>query len=145
MDQRVKNYLEKQHVGVLSISDPDTSIHSAALHYSFNESLPIFLFITERQSEKCKPLLDGSEHQAALVIGFSEEEYKTFQAKGTVRIILEKNPAAWNNYFEKFPERSKMHMSPDYVILQFIPTFWKYSDNKTTPMTKITSNGLAFP
>ena len=145
MDQQVRDYIAEQHVAVLSILDTTPLIYSAALHYSFDESLPVFYFMTERQSEKCKPLLTGEERPAAFVVGFSEEEFKTFQARGTVKLIQGDKPEAWNNYLEKFPDRIKMHASPEYVLLQFIPTFWKYTDNKTEPRTKITSNGVVFP
>ena len=144
MDRRVQEFLKTHRISVLSISQSDGAVHAAALHYSFATDISFF-FITEKESEKCKSLLDGSTRAAAVVIGLSEEEFVTFQADGQVVMITDVKHPGWDVYIDKYPTRSRAKLSEDYVLLQFVPSVWKYQDIKTDPKTKITSGGLTFP
>ena len=145
MDSRVQGFLKAHRISVLSLLQEDNTVHSATLHYCYQESPLSFFFMTEKESEKCKSLKDKAGRPAALVIGFSEEEFATFQAKGMVSMITDNLNPAWSLYVEKYPSRTKAQMSPDYVLLQFTPISWKYADIKTQPMTRVTSEGTTFP
>jgi general stress protein 26 len=96
--------------------------------------------MTDKASKKCASLLKGNEQVASLVIGFSEEEFATFQAEGKVRILSKEASDEWKAYIDKYPTRSKGRENPSYVLLEFTPTWWSYNNIQTTPAVKISSD-----
>ena len=141
MDKSVQEFLKNHRISALGILQADNTVHSAAMHTAFTTDPLSFLFLTEKNSRKCQPLLAGQAQNASLVIGFSEEELASFQAEGTVGILNgEKLQDAWGIYLERFPERQKRKGNPDYVLLEFTPTWWRYTDMKTNPRTIIENN-----
>jgi len=140
MDKKVSEFLEQQRISVLSILQTDGSIHSATLHYASISNPPSFFFMTEKDSKKCASLLEGQVQVASVVIGFSEEEFTTFQAEGKVRIASKEADAEWKTYINKYPTRSKGRENPSYVLLEFTPSWWRYSDTKASPQVKIESS-----
>ncbi|HVZ58275.1 MAG TPA: pyridoxamine 5'-phosphate oxidase family protein [Patescibacteria group bacterium] len=145
MDTRVVAFLKAHRISVLAISQTDNSVHAATLHYAFSMDPAGFFFITEKDSQKCKSLADGGQRPASLVVGFSEEEFATFQADGQIQMIGDVHHAGWDVYIDKYPTRNRAKLSDEYVLLVFVPTQWKFTDIKTDPKTKITSDGLTFP
>lgn len=133
MDKHIEAFLNNQRVSVLGVLQNDRTIHSAALHFAYSKDPLAFYFITEKKSRKCASLLDNKAHNASLVIGFSEEEFTTFQCEGTVKIISDpsKLEASWNIYVGKFAERSSRKSHPDFVLLEFIPQWWRYTNSQT--------------
>lgn len=142
MDKAAASFLNHHRISVLGISQEKGRIHSASLHYAHTESPLHFFFITEKTSEKCKSLLSG-EQKASLVIGFSEEEFSTFQAEGIVKIAEgKKRETAWDIYLEKYPSREHRKANDDFAILMFSPTWWRYRDMREAPMKEVVSGSL---
>jgi general stress protein 26 len=139
MDKNISSFLQHHRISVLSVLQADGSIHSATLHYANNENPLSFFFMTGKKTEKCLSLLDGSERPSSLVVGFSEEEFATFQAEGKVKILDQDSESSWKTYIDKYPSRSQGKVNPEYVLLQFIPSWWRYTDMKSNPAVKITS------
>ena len=141
MDQTVKAFLTNHRVSVFSLLRDEHSIDSATLHYAYREEPLAFYFLTDKDSRKVRPLLSGKEVSAALVVGFDESEFATFQAEGSV-VLLASDSAAegWKVYTQKHPEREKLKTDPDIVLLKFTPTWWRYTDMKTKPKSVISSD-----
>ena len=142
MDPILLEFIRKNRISVLGVLSPEGGPHSATLHYAHRENPLSFLFVTERDSRKCRSLLDDEEHKASLVIGFSEEEFATLQMEGNIKILsnekeLEK---AWADFLQKYPSSAKRKVNPNFVVLQFVPTWWSYRNLKTNPITKISSD-----
>lgn len=140
MDKNVISFLQHHRISVLSVLQSDGSIHSATLHYATIENPLSFVFMTGKKSQKCQSLLDGSEQVASLVVGFSEEEFVTFQAQGKVKMVEKSDNEKWQIYIDKYPSRSKGRENPEYVLLQFTPLNWKYTDMKGDSPVKVISD-----
>jgi general stress protein 26 len=130
MDTTALAFLKTHRVSVLGILQEDNSIHSATLHYSHSEDPLHFYFLTDKASRKCRPLVSGKEVSASLVIGFSEEEFATFQAEGMVSIMSLENDleSGWKAYGSKYPERRGGRKNPDVVLLRFTPIWTRFTD-----------------
>lgn len=140
MDKTINDFLSHQRVSVLSILQSDNTIHSATLHFAYRENPLSFFFMTDKTSRKCRPLLSASEQNAALVIGFSEEDFTTFQAEGEISIAKDQEFGDGSAlYTTKFPDRKSWLEKENIVILQFTPTWWRYTDMKGDPPIKISS------
>lgn len=141
MNTTVLEFLRSHRVSVLSVLQEDNSIHSAALHFAHNEDPVAFYVWTGKDSRKCRSLLSGREVNAALVIGFEESEFATFQAEGTVKILTDEKELdeGWKVYGSKLSERSGGRADQDMVLLRFTPVWWRYTDLKTDPKVEISS------
>lgn len=137
MNGQIAQYLDVQRVSVLSVFQNDSSIHAATLHFAHQKETNSFLFLTSKNSKKCASLLSGESTTAALVIGFNEEEFVTFQAEGNVAIVDQES--AWEVYLAKYPTRASRRENPETVLLEFIPQWWRFTDMKTDPPTTISS------
>ncbi len=140
-EQKVLEFLESNRVGVLSVLLKDGSPHGATVHFSHQNNPAKFFFLTDRTYRKCEALLEGGLVRASFVIGFSEEEMKTLQLDGTVRIVSdgEELAALKKIHFQKIPTAKEHENDPDSVFLEFTPTWWRYTDYNTKPETKISS------
>lgn len=138
----IQTFLQSHRISVLGVLQDGGKVHSAALHYTHLQDPFKFFFMTEKESQKCRDLINGKENSASLVIGFSEEEFVTFQAEGTVKIVTDEENIAEGTeiYMQKYPSRTERQNNPNIVLLQFTPTLWTYRDYKTKPVTEITSN-----
>ncbi len=140
MDKTVQDFLSNDRIAVLGILQDDNSVHSASLHYAHTDEPLVFYFLTERESRKCRPLIRGQAPQASLVVGFSEEIFKTFQAEGTVAFVDNNEQGrVWEIYLQKFPDNAKWKDDEDMVLLKFTPTWWRYRDYKAKPLLEISS------
>lgn len=141
MDKRITDFIKDHRVCVLTTLLSDGAPHAATLHYSHQEEPLKFYFSTENTSRKCQDLLDGKEVKASMVVGFSEEEWITFQMDGVVRAILDKSvlEEIHKIHYAKHPDSEKWKNDPATIFLEFTPTWWRYTNYKTDPMTIISS------
>lgn len=79
MDIKIQDFLNKNRISVLTTVLPNGSPHSATLHFASSIDPLYFAFWTERNSRKCSHFALDSKYPASLVVGFSEEEFKTLQ------------------------------------------------------------------
>ncbi len=137
MQEKLTEFLTNNRIAVLSVVFPDGTTHSAALHFSFEEeSLHIF-FQTSSDSKKIleTKLMSGVAAQASIVIGFSEKEWLTLQLDGTVHAVLDKEDKEriQSIHYAKYPNTKQYANDPETVLLEFIPSWWRFSDYNTDP------------
>lgn len=137
MDASILAFLKHHRISVIGVLQEDGTVHSATLHYAHSSDPVSFYFLTGKQSRKARPLAEGKETPGSLVIGFSEEEFCTFQAEGTITISTDES--GWEAYVTKYPNRSNLKTDPEIVLLKFTPTWYRYTDMKTKPPTTISS------
>lgn len=135
MDEKVKDYLKKQRVSALAVLLPNCTPHVTTLHYSHVEELLTFYFSVDKTSKKCQTLMDGKESKAALVVGFDETNWLTFQAEGTVRLLVDQIEiqTAKKTHYPKHPNSKKFENDPNTVFLLFKPVWWRYTDLNVFP------------
>ncbi len=135
MDSTISQFIAIHRVCSLTTLLPEGSPHAAALHYSHQDNPLTFCFSTEKSSKKCQNLLDGKSSKASVVIGFSEEEWKTLQMDGEIRAIrdpdeLKKIKAI---HYIKHPDSKQYENDPETLFLSFTPHWWRYTDYNTDP------------
>lgn len=140
MNSDVRAYLDTHHIGVFSVLLPTNEIHGATVHLSYTFD-PFTLYIqTSKESVKAEPLIAGTEVPCSVVLGVSEEEWKTLQIRGVARIISD--PAVLEKIGEihemKNPGSAKRR-GPHTIFIQVSPTWWRYSDLKQKPPVIICS------
>lgn len=138
MDQKVLDFLAKEKVCVLSVCMPDGSCHSAAMHFSHqNEPLSVFIG-TEKTTKKVQGLLNSEPVKASVVVGFDDAAMITVQMDGAVKMATSVELENIHKvHYTKHPGAEKYANSPDTCFLIFTPSWWRYSDYKTTPPTFI--------
>lgn len=141
MDPQRVSFLEKNRIAVFTALRKDGSPHSAALHYSYINEPFEFYFSTDKGSRKCEALLDGKSVKASVIIGFSEEEWLTLQMDGDVIAIIDQDELArvQTIHYAKHPNSAKYKDDPGTIFLKFIPTWYRYTDFNTNPMTIVSS------
>lgn len=141
MDSKILEFLKKNRVSVLSVVLSDGMPHTSALHYSHKEEPLEFYFSTENTSRKCQGLLKGETTKGSLVVGFNEEEMITVQLDGQAQAVLD--PAELEPvkkvHYAKHPEAKRWENDPATVFLKFTPTWWRYTDYNTSPVTYLSS------
>lgn len=140
MDQQTLDFLLTHKICCLTTLLPDGTPHSSVMHYSFTQQ-PFELYLsTHKNSRKCQALMDGGS-KGSVVIGFSEEEYATFQLEGTVEMITGKSRIehAREIYYKSNPQASEYKEDPEIVFLVFKPSWWRYANYKTQPATFLSS------
>lgn len=141
MDSKILGFLTKHRVCSLTTLLPDGSPHAAALHYSHKDSPLTLFFSTENTSKKCQALLGGKSTKASVVVGFSEEEWITFQMDGEVKAILEPEELkeAKTIHYPKHPDSKQYENAPETLFLSFMPHWWRYTDYNTDPPSILSS------
>jgi len=131
MDRRVLDFLGRNRVCVLSVLLKDGAPHSAAMHYShINPPLQIYIQ-TENTSRKCQALLKGGSVKASVVVGFSEDEFRTLQFDGNIKILPNnKLKNVHKIHYKKHPEAKRWKDDPATVFLVFKPIWWRYTEYK---------------
>lgn len=136
MDRVVHDFLVSHPIGCLAIAIKD-GIHAAAVHYTVTDKGTLYIQ-TEITTRKCSLLRETGQESAAFVAGFSEEEWKTYQADGTVRLITDTDER------KRFmAARQKQFPGTDFsddleiAFLEFIPSWSRYTDSNTKPKTII--------
>jgi general stress protein 26 len=141
MDNRIIEFLNTQRIASLTTLLSDGTPHAAALHYSYTENPFTIYFSTDNTSRKFQGLVSNNETKAAIAIGFSEEDWLTFQLEGTVRKVANKTEleSVQKIHYTKYPNSAKYKDEPETVFLAFTPTWWRFSDFNTDPETIISS------
>ena len=137
MNKIILDFLSNQRVSCLTTILKNGSPHASTLHYSHIEDPLEFYFSIESTCLKCEALLDGSTGKASMVVGFSEIEWVTLQMDGTVKAITNKIELEkiMKLHYAKHPNAEQYKNEPDTLFLKFIPTWYRYSDYKTKPLT----------
>src|ERR1700677_617364 len=108
MNQDALDFLKTQTVCVLAVEMLDGSPHGATVHFAHQEDPLLFFFETDRDSRKSEALLKKDIARAALVIGVDDNNRKTFQADGEVRLLRSDEEALFAKiYLGKFPNKQK--------------------------------------
>lgn len=141
MDSKITDFLTKSCVCALTTLLKDGMPHAAALHYSHTTEPFEMYFSTENTSRKCEALLDGGTTKGAVVVGLSEEEWITLQMDGEVVAVTdaEELKKVQDIHYAKHPSSAKYKDDPATIFLKFMPTWWRYSDYNTKPMTVLSS------
>lgn len=139
MDQKLLDILYNQAVSVLSLVRPDGTVHSATMHFATATDPLRIYFHTPKTSRKVDGMHVGMSTPAAVTIGFSEEEWTTLQMEGTARLITDsaEMETAKNMYYGKYPDARKYEKEGDVILIEFTPSWWRYTDYKTEPPTVI--------
>ena len=139
MDPRLLNYLSNNWVCTLSVITPDGFPHSSTMHYAHIDEPLTLYFSSDRSSRKCLSLLNGDLVKASVVIGFSDEEGKTLQMDGEVKLLREESviAKAKETLFTKHPESNEFESDPNTVYLEFSPKWFRYTDYNTDNPTFI--------
>lgn len=97
----------------------------------------VLYFSTENTSRKCKGLLNGETVKGSVVVGLSEEEWITLQMDGEVTAIVDKAELEKIHqiHYTKHPSSAKYKEEPETIFLAFTPTWWRYTDYNTKPLT----------
>ncbi len=129
MNQEILDYLKTQRVGVLAVEMPDGSPHAATVHFAYTENPLIFYFETYREYRKAEPILKNEMTRASFVIGATEQDMKTLQLDGEVRLVTDKKIIE-DIYLVKFPnKKAKLAADPEKIIFfSFTPTWWRFTD-----------------
>lgn len=130
MPEEVIDFINSQFLSVLAVEMMDGSPHGATVHFAFSESPLMFLFETHRPYRKCEALFGRPASRASLVIGFDEDNRKTLQMDGEVRLIdTDSERILFNKiYFKKFPKKKEKSNDPNFVFFSFVPSWWRYTD-----------------
>ena len=140
MDSKIIAFLTSHRVCSLTTLLLEGSPHGAALHYSHQEDPLLLYFSTENTSRKVEALLNGKSAKASVVIGFSEEEWITLQMDGEVTVVNnDQLKEVHKIHYAKHPDSAKYKDDPETIFLAFTPTWWRYTDYNTTPLTILSS------
>ncbi len=132
MEPKVLEFLTKERVCALSVLLPDNSLYAAAMHFSFSENTLEFYFSTSRESHKFTAFQNNSQVASSMVIGLSEEEWKTMQISGKLEVVanqeeIQKIKAV---HYQRHPKSKDFESDPNTVFLKLTPTFHKFTDFK---------------
>lgn len=137
MRKDIFDFLNSERVAVLAVEMLDGSPHAATVHFAFTESPFVFFFETNQDYRKAEPLLDKSSTRASLVIGMKEDNLKTLQLDGTVRLLEQNEKQIFQDiYLRKFIEKTEKSKSNKFIPFTFVPTWWRWTD-WTKPEGKI--------
>ncbi len=141
MDPKIIEFISTQKISALTTMLTDGMPHAAALHYSHRNDPMELYFSTENTSRKAQALLDGKSSKAAVVIGFSEEKWIALQMEGEVVTIMDKEELSriHSVHYKKHPGSEKYKDDPATIFLKFTPTWFRYTDYNTAPLTIITN------
>ncbi|OGM29896.1 hypothetical protein A2630_03970 [Candidatus Woesebacteria bacterium RIFCSPHIGHO2_01_FULL_44_10] len=141
MDQKVLEFLRKERVCSLTTLLKDGTPHSAAMHFSHLGSPLAFYFSADKAGSKCEDLLDGIPKKAAVVVGFSEEEWITLQMEGKIQVVSDPQAVAEIKkiHYVKNPSSKEFESDPGTIFLEFTPTWWRYTDFNINPPTIVSS------
>lgn len=138
MDAIIRNYLKGQEIGCLAVP-VESGLHGATIHYTLTDQ-GTFYIQTNADSRKCSLLKERGELPATLVVGFTEEDWKTYQADGRVRFLTD--PAERRLFGEvrqkQYPGTNYAN-DPEVAFLEFIPSWYRFTDAETKPKTVLES------
>ena len=138
MDPKIKNFLERHRVLVLSVLLKDGTPYSATCHYAFNQDGHVII-LTEKTTKKCSGLDFSKLNPASIAVGFSEEEWVEFQATGSIVVVPSKSPMYMDlkkDYEEKF--KTTLNLDETDVFLLFDIKQGRYMEFKRDPVVILT-------
>ena len=127
MDQKVLDFLAKEKVCVLAVILPDGFPHTATMHFAHQDGS---IYLSTRSTSKKASNLSSGNIKASITVGISEEEWVTVQMDGQLEKVEDK--PAKSIILAKYPDDEK-HFDATAIFLKFTPTWWRYSDFKSTP------------
>ena len=137
MDKEILDYLNTQRIAVLAVEMPDGSPHSATVHFAHEADPFVFFFETAKDYRKSQALFGKPIVGASLVIGFDENNMKTFQMDGEAQLLQPNEMEHFEKvYYGKFPTKKGKRYGSDPVFFKFTPTWWRWTD-WTAPGGKI--------
>lgn len=139
MEDTVLHFIEKEHLSVLSVVLGDGSVHSAVVHFSSGVDGTRFYIQTSSTTVKAEPVLSGDSCFASLAIGFSEQDWVTLQMRGKLRLVAGEDEVQKVQalHHAKIPDALK-RMGPTTIFLEFVPSWFRYTDFQAKPPTIIT-------
>ncbi len=137
IDPRISDYLFSNRVSSFSILQSDGSIHSAVCLYANTDNPLEFFILTKNTTQKVQSILGGTTVPASLTIGFSETEWKSFQATGNARVALKTEIELKDIYEKKY--NKTVDLDTDSVFIVFTPTWYRYTEFHSDPKVTIES------
>ena len=129
MRKAILDYLNTQRVGVLALEMQDGSPHAATVHFAYSDGPFTFFFETSRNYRKSEPLFGKPTTRASLVIGFDENNMKTFQVDGEAQLLKQNEMENFEEiYYGKFPMKKGKRYGSEPVFFKFTPTWWRFTD-----------------
>jgi len=123
--------LDTHRVGVVAMLRPSGDPHAAVMHFSVNLRREL-LFSTDRNSVKVSGIAE--HNRAAFATGWSEDDWKTFQVRGTIRAASDRELADVHAcHYAKHPQSAAFKDDPDTVFLILSPDWVRYSDLGIVP------------
>ncbi len=135
MQQEILDFLDKESVCSLTVIIDDMPL-SSSMHYSYNfENNELKLFFSTESTTKKASFLNNSEStNSSVVLGFSEVEWKTLQLTGELKQVSSENLQKVKDiHYAKHPESKVYENEPNTVFLEFIPSWYKYSNLSIKP------------
>ncbi len=129
MKPEIIEYINTQRICVLAVEMLDGSPHAATVHFAHQSEPSVFYFETSKTYRKCEPLFGRAESRASVVIGSDENNMKTLQMDGVVKIVSGKEKENFDKvYFGKFPNKIAKSYGFENVYFSFSPTWWRFTD-----------------
>lgn len=131
MKQEILDYLAEKRIGVLAVEMLDGSPHGATVHFAHADGPLTFYFETNPEYRKTEALTGREQSRATFVVGVNEEDMRTLQLDGFVRLLNDAERQAFDRvYFGKFPEKKEKYKNQ--VLFCFIPTRWRFTSWKSS-------------
>ena len=141
MQSEVLYFISRQHCAALTVKLSDSALYPAVLHVAHKDDPFRLFFLTDRKSTKVNCLPKEKSVCAAVVLGFSEKEFTTLQMTGCIKeVAKDELEEARMLYLLKFPQKKPFIKKKSKVLIEFIPSWWKYTDYATTPKTIFSSS-----
>ena len=135
MNPKILNFLKNEKLCVLSVLLEGNQPYGAVMHYSVQEN-PLKLYIqTSKTTTKAKPFLEGGSGKAAVTIGFNDHDWVALQMTGNLNMVSQDHLEEVSKIHYLQHPGAEVHRRPDTIFLEFVPTGWKYTDFKPTPIT----------
>ncbi|HSD98703.1 MAG TPA: pyridoxamine 5'-phosphate oxidase family protein [Patescibacteria group bacterium] len=129
MEQKVHDFLVKNRLCVISIIDKAGNPYSATVFYAYQDDPFLFYFLSDIRTKKVEELVQNKTQRASLVIGFTEGEWKTFQAFGVTSMVEPGSfTEAEGTYYLKYPHAQSIAKDKNLALFAFTPLHWKYTD-----------------
>lgn len=128
MEKEVRDFLNNQRVGCLAVVLEDGMPHTSAVHFSSDVECQRLFFQVGKETKKFDVINERKEAKASFTVGFSEDEWKTLQMDGALRLLrVDEDEEFQNTHYSKNPE-AKQYRGEDAAYLVFEPIWWKFSD-----------------
>lgn len=139
MNEEILKFIESKRLAVLAVAMDDGSPHGAIMHFAYRGDTGDFVFLTDKNYMKSRPLMAKESTKATAVIGFDENEMKTLQLDGKAALSEKKSDK--EVYFKKFPDKCAKFDGPNDIIFTFTPTWWRYTEWSSEGKRILSSDG----